>query len=478
MKLTFWGAAGQVTGSMFLLETDDDYRILVDCGFDMERERSPEDPIDAHPSRLFPFEASMVNTVILTHAHIDHSGNIPNLIREGFEGQIVCTSPTMTLTELLLEDSAAIHERKWKKYRRQKNRQPFSKNGITLPKEWFVKKHVNWAKEQFFPIQFNRRFQLAEGVHVTLLPAGHLLGAAHVLLEVVERGEKKTILFSGDLGRYNYPLLPDPAIPPQVDYLICESTYGDKQRSSVGEPEEILLDIVKEACVSKAGKLIIPAFSVGRTQALLFTLNKLYIKKKLPPIKVFSDSPLAHSSTRAYMKYVNMLNDEAQAFYEEHRALFDFENLVYVEKLKQSKALAYFNEPCIIISSSGMVQGGRIEHHVRANIQNPQSTILMVGYAAEGTLGHELLSGAKTITAHKEKEEVEVLANIESIDVFSGHGDQKDLLHFVSHQDPERLKKIFLVHGELSSMQTFKQLLHERRFRDVEIPMRGQTFEL
>lgn len=477
MRITFWGAAGQVTGSMFLLETENDYRILIDCGFDMERVRTPDDPIDAHPSRLFPFEASMVNVVILTHAHIDHSGNLPNLIREGFEGQIVCTSPTMTLTELLLEDSASIHERKWKKYKRSKDSQPFSKNGITLPKEWFVQKHVELTKEQFFPLAFNRRFQLTQGVYVTLLPAGHLLGAAHVLLEVQEHGQTKTLLFSGDLGRHNYPLLPDPAIPPQVDYLICESTYGNKQRINDGEPEDVLLEIVQEACLSRSGKLIIPAFSVGRTQALLYTLNKLAAKGKLPHIKVFSDSPLAHSSTRAYMQYVHMLNAEAQAFYQEHRHLFDFDNLVYIENIRQSKAIAHLNEPCIIISSSGMIQGGRIEYHIRANIQNPSSTILMVGYAAEGTLGHELLNGANTIST-AEDEEVQVLANIESIDVFSGHGDQRDLLRFVEHQQPEQLKAIFLVHGEADAMLTFKQLLEARRYTPVHIPQRGQSFVL
>jgi metallo-beta-lactamase family protein len=476
MKLTFWGAARQVTGSMYLIELEDDYRILVDCGFDMEKERKKagETTENSYYQSIFPFEASMINVVILTHAHIDHSGNIPNLIREGFEGQIICTSATHTLTRLLLHDSAQLHQRRLKKMqsKQKKSTQKYATNSS----EWYLPKHVEEAEEYFFQLQFNRRFQIKKGLWLTLIPTGHLLGAANVFLEIEEQGTIKKILFSGDIGRKNYPLLQDPQTPPQADYVLCETTYGNRLHKSQGTAEDEVFEIIHQACVQIPGRLIIPAFSVGRTQALLFTLHKLSIEKRLPPIKIFSDSPLAHHSTKAYETYASILNEEAQNFYATHKSLFDFENLIYVEDLKTSKLISNHAEPCIIISSSGMVQGGRIEHHVKANIQNPYATILMIGFAAEGTLGHQLLHGDKTLEIGNKK--FAILANIRSIDIFSGHGDQNDLLDFMKAQNPDTLKQTFLIHGEESSMRDFKALLEQHQYKNVTIPARGETFEL
>lgn len=477
MKLTFWGAARQVTGSMYLLELEDDYRILVDCGFDMEkgRKKIEEDEDTEYMGNIFPFEASMINVVILTHAHIDHSGNLPNLIREGFEGQIICTSATQTLTRLLLHDSAQLHQRRLKKM--QGKQKKFKNKYTTDTSEWYLPKHVEDTEEYFFPLQFNRRFQIVKGVWVTLIPTGHLLGAANAFLEIEEQqGSIKKILFSGDIGRKNYPLLQDPQKPPQADYVLCETTYGNRLHKSQGSPEDEIFEIINQACVQIPGRLIIPAFSVGRTQALLFTLHKLSVEKRLPPIKIFSDSPLAHHSTRAYETYSGLLNEEAQKFYAEHKNLFDFENLIYVEDLKTSKLISNHSEPCIIISSSGMIQGGRIEHHIKANIQNPYATILMIGFAAEGTLGHQLLHGDKTLEIGDKK--FAVLANIRSIDIFSGHGDQNDLLEFVKSQHPETLKQTFLIHGEESSMKDFKELLESHQYKNITIPMKGESFNL
>ncbi|MDX1904977.1 MAG: MBL fold metallo-hydrolase [Thermonemataceae bacterium] len=480
MKLTFWGAARQITGSMYLLELDDDYRILVDCGLDMEKERLKKRENDTTTNRLgaiFPFEASMINVVILTHAHIDHSGNLPNLIREGFEGQIICTAATQSLTKLLLHDSAMLHQRRLKKIKDKSFniKAHTSKNKENMA-EWYLPKHVEDTEEHFFALQFNRRFQIKKGLWLTLIPTGHLLGAANVFLEVEENKKIKKILFSGDLGRKNYPLLPDPQQPPQADYLLCETTYGNRKHKTQGSPEEEVFQIIQEACVKIPGRLIIPAFSVGRTQALLYTLHKLSVQGKLPPIKIFSDSPLAHQSTRIYEHYVGILNEEAQDFFKTHKNLFDFENLIYVEDLKTSKLVANHAEPCIIISSSGMIQGGRIEHHVKTNIQNPYATILMIGFAAEGTLGHQLLQGEKTLEIGEKK--LPILANIRYIDIFSGHGDQDDLLNFVKQQNTNLLKQIFLIHGEEIAMQDFKNLLAEHRYEQVCIPQKSETFEL
>ncbi len=492
MKLTFWGAAQQVTGSMFLLELEDDYRILIDCGLNMERTKKNEQsntdsngqaavavPIPTPP--MFPFEASMINVVLLTHAHIDHSGNIPNLFRDGYEGQVLCTSPTYDLSELLLMDSASIHRRKINAFQKKRNRK--KKKPALSPQEFaglYLEKNVKEALERFVPISFNKKFKLKQGVEVTFNPAGHLLGAANIILEIMENGEKKTIAFSGDVGRYDYPLHIDPQPLPPVDYLICESTYGMRRhdfgrKSAIIDAEERLSEVIQKTCVDIPGRLVIPAFSVGRTQALLYTLNKLYVKKQLPPVKVFSDSPLAHKSTETYSKYLKYLNPEAQKFQQQYEDIFDFENLEYVEDLKTSKQIADYQQPCIIISSSGMIEGGRIQHHVRTNLSNPYSTILMIGFAAEGTLGHRLLMGEKMIRI--EDKEVAVLASIVRIDAFSGHGDLDDLLIFVRSQEVNHLKKVFLVHGELESMEHFKGVLEEDGYK-VEIPTKGQSFEL
>lgn len=472
MKLTFWGATQQVTGSMFLLETDD-YRILIDCGSDFDLDEIGKKARYEQQKSVFPFEPSLINTVLLTHAHIDHSGNIPNLYKEGFEGQVVCTEPTLALTSLLLKDAANLHQ---KRLNSRINSKRKGKKKREVPMDYYVEKHVIEALDNFVPVAFGQRYRIADNVTVTYYAAGHLLGAAHIVLEVFEDGEKKRICFSGDLGRRNYPLLIDPQEVPQVDYLICESTYGNRLHEDQRGPVETLADVIKRTCIDIPGRLIIPSFSVGRTQALLYTLNKLYLDKSFPFIKVFSDSPLAHSSTKVYQKHVRMLNKEAREFQEDNDMLFDFENLIYLESSDASRAVSNYNEPCIIISSSGMVQGGRVEQHVEANIGNPYATILMIGYASEGTLGWRLLNGQDTISIRGKQHPV--LANIEKIDVFSGHGDQNDLIQFVKMQDPEKLKRLFLVHGEQQSMAEFKSKIQEIGYHSVESPLRGTTYEL
>lgn len=271
-------------------------------------------------------------------------------------------------------------------------------------------------------------------------------------------------------------MLTDPQDVPQVDYLICETTYGNRVHENTDSPSDALADVIKRTCIDIPGRLIIPSFSVGRTQALLFTLNKIYTDHSFPNLKVFSDSPLAHSSTKVYQKHVRLLNKEARTFQDDNDMLFDFDNLIYLESSDASKAISNYNEPCIIISSSGMVQGGRVEHHVEANIGNPYATILMVGYASEGTLGWRLLNGQDTISIRGKQ--LPVLANIEKIDVFSGHGDQNDLIKFVKMQDPDKLKGVFLVHGEQQSMADFQGKINQLGYNTVEIPLRGRTYEL
>lgn len=481
MKLSFLGAARQVTGSMYLLELEDDYRILIDCGSDMERPKATsqsgaDEPAPMSPHMgFFPFEASSINVVLLTHAHVDHSGNLPNLYREGYEGQIICTEPTFALTNVLLKDAAALNQKRINELNVSR-KQKVKARQAKMQQDLFLDKQVRETMENVVPIAFNRRFRLTEGVDVTFIPAGHLLGAAHIVINVMENGERKSICFSGDIGRKNYPLLVDPAPVPAVDYLVCESTYGNRLHENHMSPEDALADIIQRTCIDIPGRLIIPSFSVGRTQALLYTLNRLYTERNFPPIRVFSDSPMAFESSKIYLQHIRMLNKEAKEFYEDNETLFDFQNFQFLESSKASKAVSNYGEPCIIISSSGMVQGGRVEYHVAENISNPYSTILIIGYCAEGTLGWRLLNGQQTLSI-KGKDH-QVLANIEKVDVFSGHGDRDDLLHFVGAQSPETLKNIFLVHGEYESMEAFKATLAEEGYPQVVIPKKGQRFEL
>lgn len=471
MRLTFWGAARQVTGSMCLLELAAGYRVLIDCGMDMARRKEkipPEAP-------LFPFPASSIDLVILTHAHLDHSGRLPNLFQADFEGQVLCTLPTLDLAALLLQDAARLNRRKLQSYLKKRKKQPASILKKSSPKHLYLENEVQKTIDRFVTIGFHQKFTINAQLSVTLLPTGHLLGASNVLLEIKEGGVTKKMLFSGDVGRANYPLLPDPVLPPPVDYLICETTYGNRLHTHTKQAADELLDTINKSCVDIPGRLIIPAFSIGRTQVLLYILHRLYTEKKLPPVKIFADSPMGFKSNQIYEKYHTLLNPEAQAFKNTFGSLFNFDLLHYVADSKQSRQISSHAEACIIISSSGMIEGGRIQHHVAKNLQNPYATIMMVGYSAEGTLGRKLLSGEKNIQIGKRQ--VNIAARISRTDAFSGHADRADLLRFVHAQNPESLQKLFLVHGETEAMNAFSETTTADGYR-VEIPEKGQTYTL
>ena len=472
MKLTFYGAARKVPGSMFLLEFEDGYQALIDCGSEIEAGAAVR---EEYPYGNFPFDASRVNVVILTHAHIDHSGQIPNLYEDGFEGQVLCTSPTLDLAELLLHDAASLNARAVKQV--EKSRKKSRKYKSRETRGLYLSRQVEAAMENFVPIAFENRFKFKDDGFVTFYPAGHLLGAAHVVIEVKEGEEWKKIGFSGDIGRKDFTLLPDPVSLPEVDYMVMESTYGLRNHEDTGDPVDIMEKIIREACIEVKGRLIIPAFSVGRTQCMLFTLNRLYYERNIPPVRVFTDSPLARASTLVYEKYRNRLNRAARDFYEESDSLFDFENLHYLESGRESQLVSTHAEPCIIISSSGMIKGGRVEYHIEKNLENPYATILMIGYANEDSVGGKLLSGDQK-ELHLRNKKLAVNAKIRKTDIFSGHGDLNDLLSFARNQNPERLKKLFLVHGDLNAMLNFKQILNESGYSNVELPTQYQTFEL
>jgi metallo-beta-lactamase family protein len=458
MKLTIWGAAKQVTGSMHLLQINN-YNILIDCGLDYERGTYLEE------NEQFPFLPAEIDIVILTHAHIDHTGNLPTLVRMGFEGQILCTPPTADLTELLLLDSVNIF---LSKSRRSSKR----KGGI---KPLYLQKHVMDTVERFVTIDFNKPFKLNGDIELTFIPVGHLLGAAAVVLTVNEYGQKRNIGFSGDIGRKNYPVLTDPEILPELDYLVCESTYGGRFHDSTKTIEQTLVETIEEACVKNPGRLIIPAFSIGRTQALVYSLNRIFSKGLVRPVKVFVDSPLAIYATDIFRKYHPMLNEDAQDFYRSEGDEFEFENLTYVQDMNESRSLSNYFEPCIIVSSAGMLEGGRIQDHLYYNIQNYYCTILFIGYCAKGTLGYRLLRGDPVVNIRNR--ELSVYATIKKTDALSGHADHNDLVNLVRRQDKNTLRKVFLIHGEEQSMLALREGLEHEGY-EVIIPEKGEIFEL
>jgi metallo-beta-lactamase family protein len=467
MKITFWGAARQVTGSMHLLTLDNGYKILVDCGLNYEQKREMNDSVFE-----FPFNPADIDTVILTHAHIDHSGNLPALVHRGFKGNILCTEATAALTKFLLFDSSHIQfsEYKGRLARASRNRRHL------VPKPIYADKQVQECMDRMVTLNFNRVFSINEDVSVELIEAGHLLGAASVVVSVRKNGHTTRIGFTGDLGRSHAELIRVAVPMEDLDFLVTETTYGGRKHRSSEHPEEELLTYIEETCVKKRSRLIIPAFSVGRTQAIVHVLNKLEKAGKLPPVKVFVDSPLAVRTTHVYENHNDLLNADALRFVKQHGSLFNFEDLHWVEDQDGHDELMAYTDRCIIVSAAGMVEGGRIQEHVRNNIQNPFSTILIAGYCSEGTLGHRLLQGMRSI-AIKGKD-YPIYAHIASTDVFSSHPDGDEIFRYIEACASPSLKRIFLVHGDEPNLVAMKQRLQDARIENVEIPDTGDEYVL
>ncbi|TWR31234.1 MBL fold metallo-hydrolase [Mucilaginibacter pallidiroseus] len=466
MKLTIHGAAKQVTGSMHLLQVGQ-YKILIDCGLDYEKDHNLQVNED------FGFRPEEIDVVILTHAHIDHSGNLPTLVRMGFNGQILCTPPTADLTELLLMDSVNIFLQKSAKANNHRRRHKHQRN--SGPQPLYLQKHVMDTVERFITIGFNKPFKITGDIELTFIPAGHLLGAAAAILKINDEGTEKTIAFTGDIGRHNYPVLNDPQPLPPVDYIVSEATYGGRSHTKRKSVEETMAEVIEKVCIKEQGRLIIPAFSIGRTQSLVFTLNKLFSSGKLQPVKVFVDSPMASMATQIFRKHHNLVSAEARDFYNKQGDEFEFDNLTHVETLKDSRQVSNYFEPCIIISSAGMLEGGRIQDHLFYNIQNYYCTILFIGYCAKGTLGHRLLRGDSIV--HIKDRDLAVYATIKQTDVLSAHGDHEDLVANIKSQDADKLKGIYLVHGEAGSMQALADALEPEGYK-VTIPEKGVAYEL
>lgn len=469
MKLQFLGAAKQVTGSMYLLTLDNGYKILVDCGMDYEMKKNPTER-----EFIFPFEPVNIDLVLLTHAHIDHSGNLPALVHLGFMGNILSTPATADLTSYLLYDSANIQ---FHEYRKGLSQSKKTKRHL-VPKPLYIEKQVKECMDRFVTVPFDKSFVVNENIKITFVEAGHLLGAASILVEVTEKGQTKTIGFSGDLGRSNSKLVRDGQLFNKVDYLICESTYGGRKHKVEKSAEDEMLDYITQTCVNHRGRLVIPAFSVGRTQSVVFTINQLKKRGLIPaPLKVFVDSPLAVKTTGIYQRYSDILNEEAQYFMSEHGSLFEFEGAEYLDSMDEHDELLHYYDPCVIISAAGMVEGGRIQEHVSNNIENPFSTILIAGFCAEGTLGHRLLLGQSLIRI--KNRDRRVFAKIAQTDVFSSHPDHDEVFNYISKTiKPNSNETVFLIHGEETQLSAMKNALQEVGINKVEIPDMMQEYIL
>lgn len=466
MKIQFLGAARTVTGSKHLIITDDGKKILLDCGF-FQGKGSETDGMN----REFNFDPAEIDYLILSHAHIDHSGNIPNLVKQGFKGPIVCTNATVDLCKIMLLDSAHIQENDVKyvnKRRIKRGEEPF--------KPIYKVTDVEKCLPLFVGVNYNTPYTVYDGLKVTFTDSGHILGSATVNIELTENGVTRKICFTGDIGRYDGSILKDPAPFPQAEYIIAESTYGDRLHSDITYSEQQLFDVIYNTCITKKGKVIIPAFSLGRTQELVYALDQMEKKKMLPRINVYVDSPLSVNATNIMKAHPECFNDDILEYMKNDPDPFGFNNLIYVQDAEDSKRLNELKEPCIIISASGMADAGRIKHHIANNVSHPKNTILMVGYAEPHSLGGKLRAGNKVVKIFGIEHEVK--AEIIIIDSYSAHGDYKEMIQYLDCQDKKQVKKMFLVHGEYDVQVNYKERLMDAGFKHITIPAQNDIIEI
>lgn len=462
ISITFYGAAQGVTGSRHVLDVDGT-KILFDCGMFQGRRAESQERNSA-----FPIDPKTIHNMVLTHAHIDHSGALPILVRDGFKGHIYCTRATADLAKIMLRDSGNIQERDAEHMNKKKRRQA-RKEGKKMPKDEitpiYTVEDAEVCDSSFFPVSYHQEFSVAPGIKVLLTDQGHIIGssAAHV---TIERPGKETvrIVFSGDLGRPNMPILKDPEPYPPCEYVLTESTYGDRLHEPIGDMETQLADIIKETR-RRGGRLVIPAFSVGRTQNIIYFLQSIFSRGDIKPIPTYVDSPLSRRATHVYFDHPECFDEETLAFLkneDEDR----MSNFHYVESVDESKSLNDLPNPVIIISSSGMCEAGRILHHLKRVVEDPKNVICIVGYMAEHTLGRRLVEKEKSIRIFGQNYDLK--AGVIKMNGFSAHADQAGIVHSLSHLK-DTLKKVILIHGEETQSRPLKEKLHEEGHANVEI---------
>ena len=465
VRLQFHGAVQNTTGSMHMLHMGDK-KILLDCGlFQGRREESRERNLN------FPFKPAEVTALILSHAHIDHCGNIPNLRKQGFDGFVFCTTATLDLSSALLRDSAHIQEKDIEFLNKKRARR-----GLPPLQPIYTIEDTEKCLYNFHGVYYHKTFHVLKDVLVTFLDAGHILGSALTVIDVRKNGHIQRILFTGDLGRKNMPILRDPEIPDNVDILIIESTYGNRFHGDIAQSDEKLAGIINRV-VARGGKIIVPAFSVGRTQELVFSMKRLIDQKLIPPIPVFVDSPLSVNVTEIFRSHYECYGPEMRDLLLEGRDPFGFETLTYVRTVEESKALNDLKKPCVILSASGMCEAGRILHHLKNNIENPANLILIVGFMAVDTLGRKIAERQPTVRIFGEM--YNLRAEVAIMNEFSAHADANGLPEFataVSRQGD--IKKIFVVHGEPDQSEALAGRLREILGMEVIIPRRNEIFDL
>ena len=461
MRIKFCGAARTVTGSQHLL-TINGRKILLDCGLFQGRRAESRSK-----NQNFHFHPEGVDTLLLSHAHIDHSGNIPSLVDKGFSGSIFTTSATVDLCNIMLRDSAFLQEKdaEWLRKKRGEEVQPL-----------YTIEDAEKALKQFVGIQYDRPFPVTPEVSAVFRDAGHILGSASVTLEVNEGRRKFHFGFSGDWGRINMPLLRDPCHVDELDVLVLESTYGNRVHPAIGDLADELAQIVASVH-RRGGKIIVPSFAVGRTQAMIYYLHKLWDENRIPEMPIYIDSPLSVNATEIFRMHPECFDRETyRIFLKDGQDPFGFERLIYVREVESSKKLNDITTPCIIISASGMAEGGRILHHLRNNIGKTENCVLLVGFMAEHTLGRRLAEGAKEVKIFGEL--LERKCEVRPLDGLSAHADREELLNFVRRQNPKKLKHIFLVHGEPNQSEPLAQDIRALGYQNVHVPAEGQEFEV
>jgi len=465
VDIQFFGAVQSVTGSMHVVSVNGK-KILLECGlFQGSRQKAFE------KNQHLPFDPASIHCMVLSHAHIDHSGNIPQLVKQGFEGNIFCTHATQDLVGVMLRDSAYIQE-KDADFVNKRHR----KKGLPPVKPLYTIEDTEKCLSQFIGIGYDRPFPISENVRLTFLDAGHIIGSAIVVLDIQENGRSLRLAFTGDLGRKNLPIIKNPVLLNETDIFISESTYGNRIHEPIQNMKGTLRKVV-QTTVERGGKIIVPAFSLGRTQELIYFLHELFSEGSLPEIPIFVDSPLSVNVTEIFRLHPECFDRETRSkFISNHEDPFGFQRLRYIRNVEESKKLNTLNEPCIIISASGMCEAGRILHHLIHTIPDSKNTILIVGYMAENTLGKRLVERRPVVKIFGE--EVALNAQVVIMNGFSSHADKNELLEYFNHLKKERLQHVFVVHGEPEPAEAFCNAIKETGFQHVTAPSEGDRVEI
>ena len=464
MKIAFHGAACTVTGSKHLVTLSNGKKFLLDCGM-FQGLGAETEQLNSN----WGFDPAEVNYVFLSHAHVDHSGLLPKLVKDGFHGTIYATPATIDIIRVLLLDSAFIQQQDT--YFLNKKRK---EEGRKLLKPLYTEEDVRNTFQYLKSVHYYQTVQVDEDIVLEFFDGGHIVGSSTIFLTLTENGNRKTLAFSGDVGRYGDPILHSPQTFPQADYILIESTYGNKLHDRTETYAEELLKNIEHTCLQKKGKLIIPAFSVGRTQELLYALNDLELDGRLPPLKYYVDSPMSIKVTEIVKKHPECFNRSVQKLFRKGNDPFSFEGLHYISDKRESQALNTDYKPSVIISASGMAEAGRVKHHIANSIENWRNTIMIIGYCESSSLGARLKERPETISIFGSQYNVK--ADIVTLNSMSAHADYNDLCQYLSCQDAQEVKRVFIVHGESDAQVEFKKRLMKKGFLDVTIPELHQEF--